>query len=349
MTHPDITRIEAAKKIALDSPPQTVAVICGGKNTEHDVSLTSAETVIQAIETLGHTVLRVVIERDGTWSTKAQRGLQSVLPEVLATDIVFPVLHGMGGEDGTLQGMLEFLGVPYVGSGVEASAIAMAKEKTKVLVAAKGVRVAEGTVVDMRNAADAALVETNPGALVKSFPVFVKASRSGSSYGASRVEAIDGLVPAIREAAEIDPIVLIEEEIVGREIDFGVLELVPNGVVVSEGLEILADPDEPFFTAEAKYFSDKTVFNIPADLDPQVRETMRNAALVAYQTLGCSGLARADFFLTENGQVVFNEINTIPGLGPMSQFPRMWKAAGLEYHEMIAILLSTASKKNSGT
>src|SRR5690606_24842434 len=189
---------------------------CGGKNTEHDVSLTSSQSVINALHELGHEVLRIVIGKDGVWRSDEATGFAEVLPLIANCDSAFPVIHGMGGEDGTLQGLLEFIGIPYVGCGVASSAVSMSKEIAKTMVEAQGLKVAAGVVL---NTADGDTVDAES----LQYPVFVKASRSGSSYGVSRVESGQDLAEAIELAAAIDPIVLIEQEIVGREIDLGVL------------------------------------------------------------------------------------------------------------------------------
>ncbi|MGB3414363.1 MAG: D-alanine--D-alanine ligase family protein [Microbacteriaceae bacterium] len=334
--------LSEALSVVEAAPRVRVAVICGGKNTEHDVSLASSNGVIASLVELGHQVLRIVIGKDGIWRTEHTTGFSEVFRELSECAVAFPVIHGMGGEDGTLQGLLEFIGIPYVGCGVASSAVTMSKEIAKVMVAAEGMRVAEGIVLD--TAKDYEL-----DALALHYPVFVKASRSGSSYGVSRVESPEALQDAIDIAAAIDPIVLIEREIVGREIDLGLLQMPDGSVQVSEPLEILADPDEPFFTATAKYFSDGTVFEIPADVAGDVRQRLQQAALDAYRILGCSGLARVDFFVPEDGIPVFNELNTMPGMGPVSQFPRMWAQAGLEYRELVGILLASASHKSLAT
>lgn len=339
MTSTRAQQLGEAKALVASAPKQRVAVLCGGKNSEHDVSLASSNSVIVALMELGHEVLRIVIGKDGVWRTDTATGFGQVFPELAECDSAFPVIHGMGGEDGTLQGLLEFVGIPYVGCGVAASAVAMSKEIAKVMVAEQGIKVAEGLVINTVEKGDV-------DALSLPYPVFVKASRSGSSYGVSRVESPDELDAAIAVASAIDPIVLIEREIVGREIDLGVLELPDGSLQVSEPLEILADPDEPFFTATAKYFSDDTVFEIPADVPGDVRQKLQKAALEAYRILGCSGLARIDFFVPEDGEPIFNELNTMPGMGPVSQFPRMWANAGLEYRELVGVLLATAKHKS---
>ena len=315
-----------------------VAVVMGGASSEHDVSLASGKGILKAVELLGHTAIPILLDAQGNWSD----GQHEAIEILQACDVTIPALHGEGGEDGRLQGFLEQLHVPYVGSGIAASAVGLDKHLTKSVLKAHGIPVTPG--VTLRGAeltdAEAALQKLKAAGL--DFPLFVKPSNGGSSFGVARATNLPTLLAAIAEATEFDAHVLVEREMTGREIDLAVLEFPDGRVETAPALEIHPDPDQPFFTAAAKYGSDATRFVVPAPLDPELAMRLRRTAIDVFEVLGCAGLARVDFFVPRAGEPVVNEINTFPGFTPASQFPRMWAAGGMSYAEVVDTLIRTA-------
>jgi D-alanine-D-alanine ligase len=258
-------------------------------------------------------------------------------------DVVFPVLHGAYGEDGTIQGLLEMAGIPYVGAGVFASAAAMDKEFTKKLAAVEGIPVGPYAVLR----AGQSLGEEDKRRL--GLPVFVKPSRAGSSFGISRVGDWAELDAAVAKAREIDPKVLVEAAVVGREVECGVLEgEYGGGPEASLCAEIRVVSGHDFYDFEAKYLDDSCEYDIPAGLPAEVTDRVREYACRTFTALDCAGLARVDFFVTPELEVYLNEINTMPGFTPTSMFPRMWAASGLEYPKLVSRLLRTALRRGTG-
>ena len=267
--------------------------------------------------------------------------------------MVFPLLHGPFGEDGTVQGLLELAGVPYVGSGVLASAAGMDKAVAKTLLAAAGLDQAPYVVVtdrDWRLRTDDAVAQVRQ---TLTLPVFVKPSRAGSSVGITKVKDWADLVPAIEVARAHDPKVVVEQGVAGREIECGVLEREDgSGPEASVCAEIVVHGGHEFYDFEAKYVAqsadDATELDVPADLDPQVSDRVRDLACRAFDALGCEDYARVDFFVADDGRIVVNEVNTIPGFTPISMFPRMWAESGLDYPALVDRLISLALRKRSG-
>jgi D-alanine-D-alanine ligase len=349
--------------VRMQSSKVRAAVIFGGRSSEHEVSCRSAASVFRFLDRSRYEVVPIRIARDGRWQVGVDTGPETadaivsgagladehVSPLVSITvaldvlksvDVTFPCLHGPYGEDGTIQALLDLAGVPYVGSGVLASAASMDKEFTKKLVAAEGVAVADGVVLrDGEN--DVAPADRARLGL----PVFVKPSRSGSSVGVSRVDDWDDLPRAVAHAKEHDSKVLVEAAIVGREIDLAVLQRPDGAVEVGPALEINLKGSEGFFDFDAKYTSGLAQFTIPAEIDPAHRDVLAETARKIFVLMGCAGLLRVDFFLAEvDGQAVpvLNEVNTMPGFTELSQFPQMWRAAGLSYPQLLDRLLDTA-------
>lgn len=359
-----------------------VAVVFGGRSSEHAVSCISAANVLAVIDRDRYDVVPVGIARDGRWVIPAEAPSQlaihdGALPEVgdgttvvLAADptrrvltvtppgevprtlgqvdVVFPLLHGPYGEDGTLQGLLELAGIPYVGSGVFASAAAMDKGHMKALLRAAGLPVGPYVVVSPRRwRADPVGVRVEVARL--GYPVFVKPARAGSSVGISKVSTPDGLEEAIEAARAHDPRVVVEAAIAGREVECGVLAggaaAGPEASVVGE---LVVTGGHDFYDFEAKYVDGSTELVIPADLPTEVSNQVRAMAVAAFETLSCEGLARVDFFVTTDGQVLINELNTMPGFTPTSMFPRLWAASGLGYARLVDRLLSTALSRPVG-
>lgn len=267
--------------------------------------------------------------------------------EVLASvDVVFPVLHGPYGEDGTIQGLLELAGVPYVGAGVLASATGMDKEFTKKLLVAEGLPIGDHIV--LRRGRDALEAEEQQRL---GLPVFVKPARAGSSIGVSRVTAWSDLPAAIAAARQHDPKVIVEAAIVGRELECGVLELPDGRIEASTVGEIrvagVRGREDGFYDFATKYLDDGAELDVPAKIDDELSEEIRQLAIRAFSAIDCQGLARVDFFLTEAGPVV-NEINTMPGFTTISMYPRMWAASGVDYPTLLAAMVETALARGTG-
>lgn len=267
--------------------------------------------------------------------------------DVLASvDVVFPVLHGPYGEDGTIQGLLELAGVPYVGAGVLASAVGMDKEFTKKVLAADGLPVGDHVVL-RPGRGDLSFEERERLGL----PVFVKPARGGSSIGVSRVTGWDSLIPAVELARRHDPKVIVEAAIGGRELECGVLEF-PDGRVEASTLgEIrvagVRGREDGFYDFETKYLADAAELDVPAKVDDTVAEEIRALSVRAFTAIDCQGLARVDFFLTPEGPVI-NEINTMPGFTTISMYPQMWAASGVDYPTLLSTMVDTAIARGTG-
>ncbi|WP_431878462.1 D-alanine--D-alanine ligase family protein [Micromonospora marina] len=366
----------------MTTPGKTrVAIVFGGRSPEHGISCVSAGSVLAALDPDEFEVVPVGITRQGQWvlasgdpsrlaiadrklpEITAGSGAELVLradpaagglmvldpaqgPVALAdVDVVFPVLHGAYGEDGTIQGMLEMADIPYVGANVFASAAAMDKEFTKKLCAAEGIPVGPYAVLR----AGMSLSEEDKERL--GLPVFVKPSRAGSSFGITKVDDWADLDAALVTAREIDSKVLVEGAVVGREIECGVLEGEAGGAPEASVLaEVRMIGDRDWYDFEAKYiFADEVCeYDVPADLPEPVARQVRDYATRAFTALDCSGLARVDFFVTPQMDVYLNEINTMPGFTSTSMFPRMWSASGLEYPKLVNRLIRTALHRRAG-
>ncbi len=306
-----------------------VAVVGGGRSCEHAVSLASAASVGSALESVGHDVVRLTIGLDGSWTGPDGRsvGLPDAVTLLQTCDVVVPVVHGPHGEDGTLAALCELAGVAYVGSGVGAGALAMDKWATKLVAEAVGIPTAPGVLLDARSAP----------AYRWTHPVVVKPVAAGSSHGVSLVSSPSDLAPALAAALALDARVLVEDVVVGREIDVAVLDLPGGGRVVSPALEIVTDG---LFDHETKY-GGQADFRLPAPLAEPERKGLEAAAVAMYDALGCAGVARVDFFLTDDGPVL-NEVNTMPGFTEQSQVPRMFAAAGVAYAVLLDRLVQDA-------
>jgi D-alanine-D-alanine ligase len=266
----------------------------------------------------------------------------ALAPGILdSVDVVFPVLHGPYGEDGTIQGLLELAGVPYVGAGVFASAAGMDKEFSKKLCAAAGLPIGDYVVLRPGQSAPTANDLDRLG-----FPLFVKPARGGSSIGVSRVSAESGLASAIADARRHDPKVIVEAAIEGRELECGVLEF-PDGSVRASTIGEIRVPGVGVYDFDTKYLDDAAELDVPAALDDHVAKTLQSLAIRTFTALDCQGLARVDFFLTDSGPVV-NEINTMPGFTTISMFPRMWGASGVDYPTLLGTMVQTALARGTG-
>ncbi|MDG4823198.1 D-alanine--D-alanine ligase [Asanoa sp. WMMD1127] len=316
-----------------------IAVLYGGRSGEHEVSRNSAASIIANLGP-AYDVTEVLIGRDGQWHVdQTPVDLAGALNELTHQDVVFPALHGPYGEDGTVQAVLEWIGVPYVGNGVLASAAGMDKAVTKTLLAAEGLRVAGGVTLRAGQ---------HPTDTDQRLPVFVKPARAGSSLGVSRVTDWWQLPEALATARMFDDKVLIEPAIRGREVDVGVLEHPDGRVEAGPPLEINVT-GEGFFDYDAKYRAGGAHFQIPAHLDPAMTETLKDRAIRAFQALGCRGLIRVDFFLPDDeDEPVVNEVNTFPGFTSQSQYPQIWQRAGIAYPELLDILIAGALRNRQG-
>ncbi|QMS57397.1 D-alanine--D-alanine ligase family protein [Kocuria varians] len=379
------TSHETAEATAEGEKP-CVAVVFGGRSSEHSVSLITARSVLRAIDRDKWDVVSVGISRDSAWFLYSQEELEALLEETpLAqlpvgerrvslplqagdsrllihdsgefgapltrgrhVDAVFPLLHGPFGEDGTLQGMLELADLPYVGCGVAASAIGMDKHFMKIAFEAAGLEVGPYTVVpDRMWRTDREGARERIEAL--GFPVFVKPARAGSSFGITRVDEASQLDAAMETAREHDLKVVVEAGLEGREIECAVLGghgTEPARASLPGEIEVQG---HDFYDFDAKYVEDDgAMLSCPARLPDEVIDTLRRDAVRAFNAVDGEGLARCDFFVTPGNRVVINEINTMPGFTPISMYPRMWAASGLEYSELIDELITLALERPVG-
>lgn len=308
-----------------------VAVIGGGQNCEHEVSLASAASVAAALDPATYDVVPLTIGCDGTWRDRGRRpiGLSGAAHVLRSCDVVFPVVHGPRGEDGALAALCELAGLPYVGSALRPGALAMDKWATKLVAQAVGVATTPGRLVTAATAARERW----------SHPVVVKPVAAGSSKGVSLVAEPSDLRPALEAALALDDRVLVEDVVTGREIDVAVLRRADGRLLVAPALEIVVDG---LFDYDAKYGGHADL-RVPAVLDEVEVKALEDAALAAYDALGCAGVARIDFFLTADGPVL-NEVNTVPGMTEHSQVPRMFAAAGISYSDLLDELVRGAHR-----
>jgi D-alanine-D-alanine ligase len=310
-----------------------VAVLAGGRSSEHEISLLSGDAVRAGLAEAGHTPVAVQISREGRWSVDGTSVTIEPGAGVLGCDVVFPVLHGPFGEDGTVQGLLEIADVPYVGAGVLASALCMDKLAFKDLMSVAGLPQVD--YVPLREGED-------PAALARlDLPVFVKPARLGSSVGISKVTTEAELEPALAAAFAHDPLVIVEAMAVGREVECSV---VGNGEpVASEPGELVVHAD--WYDYSAKYEAGGMELVVPARIEPATRERVRSLAVEAYRRAGCAGLARADFFVEDDGRVLVNEIYTMPGFTATSVFAKLFEASGVPYPELVDRLVRLALER----
>jgi D-alanine-D-alanine ligase len=321
-----------------------VAVLHGGRSSEHPVSLASAEAAIGGVAAAGHDPVPVLLERGGGWRGPDGEPL-SLTPGggLLDVDVAFPVLHGPFGEDGTVQGLLELLDVPYVGAGVLASALCMDKVVFKNVLAAAGVpQVAYAAVREARWRDDPDDVRAELGQL--GLPVFVKPARLGSSVGIAKVRDDAALDAALRGAFAHDALVIVEAFSAGTEVECAVMGLysaeasVPGEVVLLKGAE--------WYDYEAKYSDGGVELRVPAGIPAEAAEEVRRLAVETFLRVGCAGLARVDFFVEDGERVLVNELNTLPGMTRTSAFPKLWEAAGVPWPQACDRLLNLAIERH---
>lgn len=349
----------------------SVCVLFGGMSPEHEVSLRSAESVLNHLDKEKYNIFPVGITKSGDWvlyggrdysklpsgewlqcegnrraalSPVRGQGLLSFEGDCVVReriDVVFPVLHGENGEDGAMQGLLQLAGIPYVGPDVAASAACMDKTLTKLVIDCAGIRQAAWQLVTAQE------LQANPEAVLDAaearfaYPMFVKPAGTGSSVGVSKAKNRETLRSALQNAAKFDKKILVEEFINGHEVEVAVLgNDAPAASICGE-----IDAGTEFYDYDAKYISDCARLYIPARIDEQTAENVRDTAIRAYQALGCKGLSRVDFFVTyEGSEIVFNEINTIPGFTSISMYPKLFAASGIPYSALLDRLIELATE-----
>ena len=322
-----------------------VAVLAGGRSSEHEVSLASGASVAAGLRAAGHAVTTIAIGRDGVWRRDGEPLSVTLGPGLPGTDVVFPVLHGPFGEDGTVQGLLECLDMPYVGAGVLASALCMNKVVFKQLMAEVGIPQVRYRAIDEL------AFRTDPAAVARAvaeldFPVFVKPARLGSSVGIARVARADELEPALETAFTHDSLAIAEAFADGREIECSVIG---NGdPIASQPGEIMLGAGESgWYDYAAKYRPGGMRLVVPARIDPAVAERVRELAVRSFAASGCSGLARVDFFVLSDGAVLVNELNTMPGFTETSVFGSLFAASGIAYPELLDRLVALALARHA--
>lgn len=347
-----------------------IAVLCGGQSAEHEVSIQSAKNVVQALDPARYEILVIHITHQGEWRllespeiilknadmqplpdhVKGQRlglnfghdkpfiRLDENTNREIAIDVVFPILHGVHGEDGTLQGMLELINIPYVGAGTLGSAVSMDKEVTKQLLRFAGIAVSDWIVLEREEQPKINFAE----AVEKlGLPIFVKPSNTGSSVGVVKVKNAEDFNQALDTAWQYDHKIILEQFIPGREIECAVLG---NGNPEASLLgEIIPTGDHEFYSYEAKYLDPNgAILKVPVELPIAIQEKIQTIAKKAFKVLGCTGMARVDFFLTPDNQIYVNEANTIPGFTQISMYPKLWQVSGLSYSALIDRLVELA-------
>ena len=328
-----------------------LGVVYGGISTEHEVSIKSAKSVIENLNKDKYEIFEVYIEKNGNWFNSKKEPLENISRFLKNLDVVFPVLHGIGGEDGSIQGFFEMLGIPYVGAGILSSANGMDKVYSKIIF--ERAKIPQAKYVYIKNSGDnytyvsddfeektGTIKEISEKVTQKiKFPMFVKPSNSGSSVGIRKVHDLAELQEAIKYAAEFDKKILVEENIEGREIECAVLgNNEPKASCIGE---IKAADD--FYSYDAKYNNTESKTEIPKDISKQLQEKVRMLAIKAYKALDCKGLSRVDFFVnTETEKIYINEINTMPGFTKISMYPKLWEYSGLPYSDLLDELIKLA-------
>jgi D-alanine-D-alanine ligase len=313
-----------------------VALVYGGRSGEHEISLRSADSVAAAMDPERYTVSRFVIDRDGNWSPKPIVPQPGAHPDI---DVVFPVLHGTFGEDGTMQGLFELADLPYIGGNVLASALSMDKDMMKRVCRERGLPVVEWIVLER----DASVETASAFAEKFGFPLFVKPANLGSSVGISKAHNARELQAAVKTAAEFDRKIVIERGIEGREFECAVLG--NEHPAASVPCEIL--PSREFYDYEDKYELNMARTELPANLPPSEIAEMRRLAVECFRAVGCEGMGRVDFLREEStGKLYINEINTIPGFTSISMYPKMWEYTGIPYGQLIDRLVELALERH---
>ena len=359
----------------MEKPRLRILLLCGGQSTEHEISLESCHSVAAAIDRERFEPIVAGITRQGTWhfyggeefvedaddpaKVRLKQGAPLCYPgrtsqgavltvegraENIGFDVAFPVLHGMHGEDGTVQGLFDMFGVPYVGCDYASSANCMDKDITKILLNSAGFDTAHALV--LRRGEERMAPEYYAERL--GLPLFVKPARTGSSIGISKVKSVEELESKVEEAFRYDNKVILEEAIVGREIECAVLEKPSGELFVAQPGEVI--PHLEFYSYEAKYLNEEgATVKAEADLDEEQAEEVKRLAAKAFHVLGCNGMARIDFFLANQEEWILNEVNTIPGFTGISLYPQMMKNSGIPYDELITLLIENALERFKNT
>lgn len=342
---------------------QRIAVIFGGRSGEHEVSVVSAKSVMKALDPERWDVVPIAISLTGAWLSPEETlaGLTEGWPAFMgggaslltstealaalaACAAAFPLVHGTFGEDGTLQGFLEMADMPYAGAGVAASAIGMDKALMKALFREAGIPVARYGVIRAWELADDETTVQRYVEQATGYPCFVKPANGGSSVGVSRVASREDLGAAFEAAFAYDEKAVIEEAIVGQEVECSVLgNERPEASTTGE-----IEPDRDFYSYESKYAADsKTQLHIPARISEETSEAVREMAVRMYQVMGCEGYARVDFFVRNGREVIANEVNTIPGFTSISMYPKLWEASGIGYSELLTRIIELAFERHA--
>lgn len=346
---------------------KSVCIVCGGVSHEHEISLISAYSALCNIDLKKYNVHTLIIDKEGNFFHTTKIGelkgegykkfsdlAPAIIPqgnfggifvkgenglELVKIDVFFPFLHGENGEDGVIQGVFKMSGIPYVGSGVLASATCMDKEMTHMRLDAAGIKTAKYFTV--RKNDDENDIDSKISSLF-GYPVFVKPANAGSSVGVGKAKDKEELKAVLKTAFEVDSKVLIEECIIGAEVECAVLG---NEEPISSKYIGQIVPTVEFYDFDAKYTDSSTALYIPAKVSDEVSEKVRTEAIKAYKTMDCRGLSRVDFFALQNGDIVLNEINNLPGFTSISMYPKLFEASGIEYSELIDRLIETAELK----
>lgn len=331
-----------------------LGIIYGGMSTEHEVSIISAKSIISNLNNEKYEIQEIYITKEGEWLTKEGELIENIFAYLKRLDVVFPVLHGIGGEDGTIQGLLEMLKVPFVGVGVLGSAVGMDKVYTKIVFEKAHILQAKYAYVRKKKDGyvyileDFEEIELPLKDICKKinekidFPMFVKPSNSGSSIGINKAHNIEELEEYIKYAGDFDTKILVEENINGREIECAVLgNENPKASCIGEII-----PADEFYSYDAKYKNAESKTKIPAEISEEISNKIRSLAVKAYKSLDCKGLSRVDFFVEkETGKIYINEINTMPGFTSISMYPKLWENSGLKYTELLDELIKLALQK----
>lgn len=328
-----------------------VGVIYGGMSTEHDVSMMSGKNVLENLDKKKYDIIPIYIDKNGKWYIN-NKEIKNIVDKLKEMDVIFPVLHGLYGEDGTIQGMLELLKIPYVGCDIISSSMCMDKVYTKCVLQKANIKQAKYIYIKNENTyvnEEFEEIKLENDEIVKlveeklQFPVFVKPSNSGSSVGVTKASNGPELIKAIEEASIYDKKVLVEEAIVGKEVECAVLgNDNPKASTVGEILSA-----EEFYSYDAKYNNAESKTRIPAQISEEKIEEIRKAAVKAFKAMDCKGLARVDFFVkNDTNEVYINEINTMPGFTEISMYPKLWGYMGLEYSELLDELINLAIERS---
>ncbi len=322
-----------------------IGVIFGGKSSEHEISILSASNIVKALNRKKYNIVLIYIDRDGEWYKISENDILepsknlhkkiTFSPKILrSVDVVFPVLHGTNGEDGTIQGLLKLANVKFVGASVLGSSVGMDKDIMKRLLRDARIRIPKFLAFKKNDSINFDEIEKTLG-----LPMFVKPANNGSSIGVSKIKSKNDLPKAVKDAFMFDNKILIEEAIVGQEIECSVLG--NDNPIASIPGEIISKHE--FYSYEAKYIDPEgATTEIPARLSKTITSDVQKTAIEAFKALGCEGMARVDMFVTKNGEIYLNEINTIPGFTNISMYPKMWEASGISYSELIDKLIELA-------